>query len=361
MWFLSKVHCPHFAFCSGCTHLLDAPWPTFIKEAPFPLDLISEHLTKWRMRSKLPIRGTIAHPQIGLFKKKSHEVVEIPLCVVHHPLINKYVQILKEGITKTGVRPYNSGSGLLRYVQFDVVENTVIAALVINADLIDNQMKELVDFLVEKGVNSLWINFNKRLDNVIFGSSWIQVWGEPYFWRTIAGTPIATTPASFSQANPALFGALVASLRDELRSDAHVVEFYAGNGSVSLPLVGKLASLVAIEANPHTEELFFLSAPSLETISYITGDVSQGLPFIEGADTIIVDPPRKGLDPALLQALKDATEKELFYISCGYTSFLKDFVDLTAAGWALQKARAYLLFPGSDHVELLVSMKKESG
>lgn len=135
--------------------------------------------------------------------------------MVHHPLINKYVQILKNGIIKIGISPYNNRSGQLRYVQFDIVENQVIVALVINADVIDNQIKELVDFLVEKGVNSLWINFNKRLDNVIFGPRWTQVWGEPYFWRTIAGTPIATTPASFSQANPALFGALVASLRDE--------------------------------------------------------------------------------------------------------------------------------------------------
>lgn len=355
---MSKLHCPHFAFCSGCSHLLDKPWPSAINAIPFPLELISEHLTKWRHRSKLAIRGTTKKPLIGLFKKDSHQVEPIPHCLVHHPLINQAVETLKELIIKTGIEPYNERTGLLRYAQFDIVENKIMQALVINSHVVDNQIQKLVDLLVEKGCFSLWINLNTRSDNVIFSPTWEHLYGERYLWRPIAGIPIATTPAAFSQANPSLFSALVASLREELRPGAKIVEFYAGNGSVSLPLLEKARSLIAIEQNPLTEELFYASLPKSCSARYITGDVTAGLPFLAEADTIIVDPPRKGLDKQLLVALKEATNKDLFYISCGLSSFLQDYDELMKSGWTLQKARAYLLFPGSDHIELLVSFKK---
>lgn len=355
---MSKLKCPHFTTCSGCSYELENVWPSFLENIPFPLQLVSQNLTKWRMRSKLAIRGTSDKPLIGLFKKGSHEVQPIPHCLVHHPLINEATRSLEKMVQKAGIKPYNEKSGLLRYVQFDVVENAIMAAFAINSQIVDNQSQKFVDLVVEKGWKSTWINFNTRSDNVIFSDKWQHLSGDPYLWRSIAGTPIATTPASFSQANPALFSTLVASLRDELRSEAKIVEFYAGNGSVSLPLLEKLSQLVAIEQNPHAEELFLLSAKKSPKVSYITGDVKTGLPFIEEADTIIIDPPRKGLDPLLLASLKEARGKDLFYISCGWNSFLRDYNELTQSGWILQKARAYLLFPGSDHIELLVSFKK---
>lgn len=350
--------CPHFSTCSGCTYELDNVWPSFLKEAPFPLELISEELTKWRMRSKLAIRGTSSKPLIGLFRKKSHEVEPIPHCLVHHPLINESVQVVENMIKESGIEPYNERTGTLRYCQFDIVENKIMAAFVINSHLIDNQSQKFVDLVVQKGWKSVWLNFNTRSDNVIFSPNWQHLSGDPFVWRSITGTPIATTPASFSQANPALFSTLVASLRDELRPGAQIVEFYAGNGSVSLPLLDKASQLVAIELNPHTEELFNLSLKDKAKARYITGDVKAGLSFIDQADTIIVDPPRKGLDPLLLNALCQSTGKDLFYVSCGFLSFLRDYEKLIEAGWVMQKARGYLLFPGSNHIELLVSFKK---
>ena len=354
-----KLKCSHFPSCSGCTYPLDNCLVPILKDFPFPLDTFYEDLTDWRMRAKLAIRGTSSKPLIGLFKKGSHTVLPIPFCLVHHPLINKTVHIVEALIKESGITPYNEKQGTLRYCQIDVVENQIMIAFVLNAKCIDYQSQRFVDGAVQKGWKSLWINFNTGSNNVIFSENWEHISGEPYIWRPIAGTQIATTPASFSQANPALFSTLVSSLRGELRFGARIVEFYSGNGSVSLPLLVKASSLVAIEQNPHTEKLFNLSLKGQSKARYITGDVKIGLPFIKEADVIIVDPPRKGLDPDLLNALKEARGKDLFYISCGWRSFLRDYEELIGAGWILKKARAYLLFPGSDHIELLVSFKKE--
>ena len=91
-----KLACSHFPSCSGCSYELSDCLPLFLKDFPFPLEIVSKDLTKWRMRSKLAIRGTNTAPLIGLFKKGSHTVLPIPLCLVHHPLINKTVRIVEE-------------------------------------------------------------------------------------------------------------------------------------------------------------------------------------------------------------------------------------------------------------------------
>jgi 23S rRNA (uracil1939-C5)-methyltransferase len=75
---------------------------------------------------------------------------------------------------------------------------------------------------------------------------------------------------------------------------------------------------------------------------------------IQDAEVIIVDPPRKGLDASVLQAILSAKKAEqVIYISCHPLSFFRDCTQLLEKGWRVTLAETYLLFPGSDHVELL--------
>lgn len=82
----------------------------------------------------------------------------------------------------------------------------------------------------------------------------------------------------------------------------------------------------------------------------------------EGADVIIVDPPRKGLEPELLAALatEDATAAAgcaahtLVYLSCGFASFQRDVEALVSGGaWRLEALHGFEFFPGTDSIESL--------
>ena len=126
------INCPHFSLCSGCTinEYVDSPpiadeVRRYFSQKQIDVKIIVDEVVGWRYRAKLAVRGSHVNPLVGLYREGSHEVVNIPFCKVHHPLINLGVEKLKKFITDQHVEPYNENSqkGLLRYVQFVVEIN----------------------------------------------------------------------------------------------------------------------------------------------------------------------------------------------------------------------------------------------
>lgn len=81
--------------------------------------------------------------------------------------------------------------------------------------------------------------------------------------------------------------------------------------------------------------------------------------WCQGADVVVLDPPRKGLEPELLHwlcspAAGEAGVRRLLYLSCGWPALKRDAAALLASGhWRLRHAECFLFFPGSDHIETL--------
>ena len=139
------LKCEYFPLCSGCERQGDVSSPPVWQElknffnqvAPdLSVDLIVKEITGWRCRSKLAVRGNSREPQIGLFKKGSHDVVSIPTCPLHHPSINAISAKVRKIMIERKIEPYDEerGGGLLRYLQFVVERKTrrVQLALVVN-------------------------------------------------------------------------------------------------------------------------------------------------------------------------------------------------------------------------------------
>jgi 23S rRNA (uracil1939-C5)-methyltransferase len=357
------IHCRHFNTCSGCTLDEQALRPPvyekalrfFTSHGVKDVELAAANLTKWRVRAKLAVRGQIGNPVIGLFKERSHDVLEIPFCKVHNPLINESIELIKQSMIKLHIEPYDEAlhKGLLRYVQLVVNRqtNTVQLSLIVNsqegalklANFLQNEKPELW--------HSIWINVNDGQTNRILGDEWIFVSGKRDFKEKILHQDIYLSPAGFSQANMDLFESIVQAIVDNVDVWAHVIEYYAGVGSIGLPVAAKCRSLKAVEFTKEAKHMF--EKAGVKNTSYFVGPVKDFTHLINDADTIIVDPPRKGLDPFLLKALKEVKGKKLIYVSCGYESFEKDAISLIESGYRLTYAKTYLLFPGSNHIETL--------
>lgn len=80
-------------------------------------------------------------------------------------------------------------------------------------------------------------------------------------------------------------------------------------------------------------------------------------------DVLIVDPPRKGLDPEVIQFLTGnhptkplpLSLRRVIYISCGFEALEYDIKTLLASGkWKIRASEGFALFPGSDHIETVV-------
>src|SRR5690348_6374514 len=84
-----------------------------------PPEIVVGARTGFRHRARLAVRGRAASPKIGIFERESHHVVDIPRCLVHHPLINGVAAELKRAMVATRAAPYSDDAhkGLVRYVQ----------------------------------------------------------------------------------------------------------------------------------------------------------------------------------------------------------------------------------------------------
>ena len=73
----------------------------------------------------------------------------------------------------------------------------------------------------------------------------------------------------------------------------------------------------------------------------------------------MVDPPRKGLDEAGMDAMVQMDPEKIVYISCDPATLARDLKYLTARGYRLTTARAYDMFPKCAHVETVVSLHRD--
>lgn len=362
-------HCPHYPDCVGCC-LTTSGDPEAYQDAQRYFEkqgLTLPPLRKgspihWRTRAKLAVRGTAEKPLIGLYREGTHAIVDISQCIAHHPKINEGIARVKEWMQKEQFDPYDeiTHQGTLRYIQLAVERSSgkVQLTLVLNHPL------PHVNRLYNNTLwHSVWINHNTRKDNVIFGKEWELVTGEPFLWENYAETAVAFLPQSFAQANPEMFEELLNSLKKQVPVGCDLVEYYAGVGVIGLVLADQCRSVICSEIYGEGKSCFEASKAKLakfhgERITYQIGSAADLLNLLPKGDAILVDPPRKGLDPKLLKALQAAENKTLFYISCGWDSFKRDCDQLLTAGWKLQSAEAFLFFPGSSHIEMLAVLKK---
>lgn len=369
--------CPHFGECAGCIAPLSLKPPSVWEEIssfflPFSIPALhAGNPLHWRHRAKMAVRGISTCPSIGLFKRFSHEVYPIPQCLVHHPHMNQAFEFVRKWIIKHGVIPYDEvhAAGELRYLQAVVQRESgkVQMSFVFNAQSDSPQCKRwrfLIEKLGEEHTafwHSLWMNFNDRPLNTIFGPKWNRVWGEELLWENFNGVHVCYGPESFGQANLPLFERLLMRICELIPFQARVAEFYAGVGVIGLLIASKCQWVRCNEINSFAEAYFQQACAKLppdiaSRLSFFSGSAQDSLLLLDDATTVIVDPPRKGLDAHLFLALNNAqTVKQLVYMSCGWESFKRDHEKLCKDGWQVQSADGYLFFPGSNHVELLVS------
>jgi tRNA/tmRNA/rRNA uracil-C5-methylase (TrmA/RlmC/RlmD family) len=353
--------------------------------------------TGWRTVAKLSVRGT--PPVIGLFAPNSHRVVPIPDSPAHHPAINKALALLEQAISSVELKGYDGvNPGGLSYVAFSVQRSTskVQCTLVFNdankSRIGGDKVQRLVDILggskrkagaPKTQFHSIWLHFHPatRHDNSIFArddSAWECVYGtdsgvEEFFPNMSKVKPVPKLyfpPYVFRQANLDGFANIVRVIRNFLPTDhkKKVVELYGGVGTIGLNILDRVTSLSCSDENPHNEACFLRSLKAIRDgtkATYTTGSatamVHQG--DLDGKDVCIVDPPRKGMDSPVLDALlRPAGPKRLIYVSCGFKAFQRDFAVLTSVDssyhYDLIHAEGHILFPGADHLETVAVFDK---
>lgn len=367
----------------------------------------------WRTLAKLAVRSNDEGlSTIGLFAPGSHKIRSIPHCTAHHPSLNKAVTVLQELGRRLEVEPFEetTGTGHLRHVALSVDRRTgaVQVTVVWNGSTCsDNKKSEvctkLNDFcqaIVQAGtsanmtisdrktsftLHSLWVHTNSawKHDNAIFSIDqgiWEHRHGpdtgvQEYLWskkKCKQTVPLFFPPTVFRQANLDAFATIVREIREYLvqskpESDSkHCLELYGGVGTIGLHIADLTKSLICSDENPHNQACFERSRSKLpeevcNRVRYEPKSATDMIERIPKADWVIVDPPRKGLDTAVLQAFvtRATNPSVLVYVSCGFDAFVRDCrMLLKDGGWKITHASGHILFPGSNAIETLAIFER---
>lgn len=219
-------------------------------------------------------------------------------------------------------------------------------------------------------LHSLWFNWNTSSGNAIVSpdrSKFYHMYGPPQLLDHVMGVQFPFQPFAFRQANLDAFEQiLLPKLLTYVHQGAAVAEFCAGVGVIGLVALKekKLRTLIASEINEAAKPLFWHAYNSIKKqphhspkVDYVVGsDIDTWEIVDDETEIVIVDPPRAGLSPALVHLLanpKTHALERVIYVSCGFKAFQNDSKVLCSGQWKLAAAHAFILFPGSDHIEIL--------
>ncbi len=313
------------------------------------------------------VRGRADSPKIGIFAEGTHDVVDIPRCVVHSPLINEVAFALRHALKETKTPPYADAShtGLVRALQVVVERSSRTAQVTVvgNAAVSDKlrPLFETLAALLGPKLHSLWFNGQPERTNTILGPHWQRISGPEWIEDRVGGARVFFPPDAFGQANPALMDDIVAQIHGWVDRGSRVLELYAGVGAIGLGLLARgervtfneigEGSLRGLRVGLET------AGKTLSDVVIVPGPAERALEEDRGDDVVIVDPPRKGLDVAVRRGLARLTARRLIYLSCGVDSFLADARELNKH-FALRSVIAYGLFPYTSHVETLALFER---
>jgi len=372
--------CPHRPPCTACPRFGEPGIAGDARDALVELarahglarvPLLCGQTSGFRLRARLAIRGRLGSPKIGLFELGTHRVVHVPNCRVHHPLINHVAAVVRRALVEARVTSYSDAAhlGLARYLQVVVERSSQSAQVVLVANApTPEPLAPCLDLIRERlgtELHSLWFNAHCERSNAVLGREFHRWCGPPSVVERFGGGPkVHYPPGAFGQSNLEIAEIIIEHLRAQIPQGARVAEFYAGTGAIGLSLLARAGALSVNEASPPALAglelgLAEFDAADRAKVTVVEGPAGDALLSAAGADVVIADPPRKGLDSALVEHLRSRPPPRLLYVSCGVKSLVEDTATLTARGTLrLADLTAFNLFPFSEHVETLARFER---
>ena len=374
---MAALICPHQPSCPGCPRLgHPGPEPQALARltalalrlGAAPPEVRRGPSTGFRRRARLAIRGRADAPKLGIFQSGTHRAVHIPRCLVHHPVINRVAALVRESLARQGIPTYSdqAHAGLVRYMQVVVERQTELAQVSLVTNQAAPQGLEPLFADVQRAIgeqlHGLWWNGNPERTNTILGPHWQHVSGQQHVEDRSGNARLFYPPHAFGQSNLDLAMQLAADVRALSRPGERVLELYAGVGAIGLALAASAGELWLNELGEGSLQGLELGVAALPPeqaakVRIVRGPAAEAASLVAGRDFVIADPPRKGLDAALLQALRAAPPPRFAYVSCDADSLERDASQLEGP-FRLASLTAYDLFPHTEHVESLAVFER---
>lgn len=332
------------------------------------------HPFGYRNKGAYPVAQVGGAPACGFFAPRSHDLIPLPQngCAIQGEDSAKATQAVLAWMRQNNVPAYDelAGRGLVRHIMTRSTTHgeLMVVLVVTRADIPKaSQLIELLKAAVP-GLCSICLSINSRRTNVILGTDIRVLWGKDTMEDTLCGLRFSVSPLSFFQVNPVqtekLYG--LALEYAGLTGSETVVDAYCGAGTISLLLAQKAKKVIGIEIVPEAIQNANENAVRnhIENAEFRVGATEELLPRLiaDGLrpDVIVLDPPRKGCDPAVLDAIIAAAPKRVVYVSCGAPTLARDAKLLAEGGYIAEKVQCVDMFCWTGAVETVMVLSKLS-
>ena len=344
--------------------------PTIVK---YPLGM--ENPWRYRNKVQLPIGLINGEVKIGFFAPRSHDIIDMESCLIQDEIGDKVVKLTREWIEKFNIRPYNvdgeyDEKGIVRHIMIrrGFTTNEVMVVLVTNGEKLPHK-EEFVDLMVKNipGIKSVIQNINSKKTNVILGLESKTLWGEDTISDYIGDFRFNISPLSFFQVNPIQTEVLYGKALEyaNLTGNEEVFDAYCGTGTITLFLSQKAKKVYGVEIIPQAIDNAWINAKEnkVENVEFFVGESEVVIPDLINkgvkADVVVVDPPRKGCDKKLLDAITHIDAKKIVYVSCDPSTLGRDLKVLEENGYKTLEVQPVDMFPNTAHIENVALLIKK--
>lgn len=382
-----QAPCQHYPHCIGCP-FIDLPYPEqlvrkhavvaeafgkfpSLKDLAIPEVVPSPRRLGYRARVKLVVRKSAGTIATGLYVPGSHRVMDISSCPVHPRRVNQVLEYLKYRALELGILPYDErdDSGDLRYVDFRYsFARQEVSVTLVGRHPVLPEGEKLARALQRKFsfVTGVILNINENRGNVIWGAVNRMLSGRETLLEQIGALKLVYPAGVFSQSNPHTAQKLYDHVVElaQLTGKENVLDLYCGVGPITLNLAPGARQVWGIDDN----EAGIVTAKQnarrngIGNSRFSAGDAAAQIQALReqltGLDLIVVNPPRKGIQAAALSALLELNAAKLIYVSCEPTSLARDLDKLVEAGYDIQSARAFDMFPQTAEVETVALLQR---
>ena len=345
----------------------------------------------YRNKAQYPVgRDKDGNVVIGFYAGRTHCIIDNQDCAIGARENVKILTAIRDYINENKVSVYdeNTGNGAVRHILIRKGFHTgqVMVCIVVNGEslpqedklvakltgleLWENETNGKLDSVKGKAVpyiSSVMININRENTNVILGDRCRTLWGKDYIEDSINGITFQISPLSFYQVNPVQTEKLYGKALEfaGLTGNEVVWDMYCGIGTISLIMATRAKKVYGVEIVPAAIENAKNNARinGLDNAEFYVGKSEEIAPELaeQGAvpDVIVVDPPRKGCDEALLDTIVKMQPERVVYVSCDSATLARDLKYLAARGYEVKTVQPVDQFCHTVHCESVVLLSQQ--
>lgn len=327
---------------------------------------------RYRNKAQIPLglspKGELV---MGFFAPHSHRIIPMEDCLLQPRAFTAAMEVFRRWQKTYNVPVYNEEShkGLLRHLYLRQGQQTgeLMVCVVVNGQSLPHG-EELARLLKAEipGFCSLIVNQNREKTNVILGKTCQTIYGEDHITDVLCGLKFRLSPLSFYQINRDQAEKLYEKAGEyaALTGTETLLDLYCGTGTIGLSMAKNAGRVIGVEVVEEAVENARENAAEngIQNAEFLCADAAKAAAVLkergETPQVVILDPPRKGCDPALITTVADLAPSRIVYVSCDPATLARDLKHFAALGYEPREVTPFDLFPATSHVECCCLLTK---